>query len=382
MSQQDAFERTLTLLREAALDDAHWPAASASVDELFGSKCNMLTFGTDSLRGDVEIFFTRWCFRGRRDEEREREYFRVYHPSDEGLPRLRRLSDSRIVHVTDLYTELERKTSPTYNEALARVGRNGLAVRLDGPGGSRIVFAIGDPIETGSWSSAQLGTFERLLPRLRQYVRVRHALAEAGALGTSLVDLLGNTRAGVIQLDRGGRIVETNDQARALLRRGEGLSDRDGLLRASSPKENTELQGLLARALPPFGGQGESGSMTVSRSTAPPRLVLHVTPVEARNSDYRVWRVAALVLAVDPTSQTRIPPALASAALGLTRTEGLVAVLLAEGKTVRQIAQGTGREESTIRWHVKQILDKLGCSRQFEVAQMVLALAGLPVLRR
>ena len=121
--------------------------------------------------------------------------------------------------------------------------------------------------------------------------------------------------------------------------------------------------------------------MTVSRSTALPRLVLHVTPVEARDSDYRVWRVAALVLAVDPTSQTRIPPALASAALGLTRTEGLVAVRLAEGKTVRQIAQETGREESTIRWHVKQILDKLGCSRQFEVAQRVLALAGLPVLR-
>ena len=220
---------------------------------------------------------------------------------------------------------------------------------------------------------------ERLLPHLRQYVRVRHALAEAGALGTSLAELLGNSRAGVIQLDRDGRMVETNDQARALLRRGEGLSDRDGFLRASSPEENTALQRLLARALPPFGGQAESGSMTVSRSTALPRLVLHVTPVEDRDSDYRVWRVAALVLIVDPASQIRIPPAHVSATLGLTRTEGLVAVLLAEGKTVRQIAQGTGREESTIRWHVKQIFNKLGCSRQFEVAQLVLALAGLPI---
>ena len=92
MSQQDSFERTLALLREAALDDAHWPAASASVDELFGSKCNMLAVGTDSLRGDVDIFFTRWCFRGQRHEERERQYIRVYRPSDEGVSRLQRAS--------------------------------------------------------------------------------------------------------------------------------------------------------------------------------------------------------------------------------------------------------------------------------------------------
>ena len=379
MSRQDAFERTLALLHEAALDDAHWPAAFASVDELCASKDNMLTFAADSLRGEVEIFFTRTCFRGQPAEELEREYFRVYYPSDERLPRLRSLPDSRIVHVADLYTEQERKTSPTYNEMLAGGGQNSLIVRLDGPGGSRIVFEICDPIEPGGRSSAQLGMLERLLPPLRQYVRVRHALAEAGALGTSLAELLGNTRAGVIQLDRDGRIVETNDQARALLRRGEGLSDRDGFLRASSPEENTALQRLLARALPPFGGQAESGSMTVSRSTALQPLVLHVTPVEDRDSDFRVWRVAALVLAVDPTSQARISPALVSATLGLTPTEGLVAVLLAEGKTVRQIAQGTGREESTIRWHVRQIFDKLGCSRQLEVAQLVLALAGLPV---
>ena len=274
---------------------------------LCGSRGNILTLSADSLRGEVEIFFARMFFRGQRDEEREREYFRVYYPSDERIPRLRKLPDRRIVHVTDLYTELERKTSPAYNEALARGGKDSLNVRLDGPGGSRIAFVIGDSIAPGSWSSAQLGMLEGLLPHLRQYVRVRHALAEAGALGTSLAALLGNTRAGVIQLDRDGRIVETNDEARALLRRGEGLSDRGGFLRASSPEENTALKRLLARALPPFGGQGESGSMTVSRSTALQPLVLHVTPVADRDSDYRVWRVAALVLAVDPASQARIP---------------------------------------------------------------------------
>jgi len=47
-------------------------------------------------------------------------------------------------------------------------------------------------------------------------------------------------------------------------------------------------------------------------------------------------------------------------------------------KTVRDIAQALGRTESTIRGHMKNIFNKHGISRQFELAQLVLALAGLP----
>ena len=65
------------------------------------------------------------------------------------MPRLRQLPDSQLAHVTDLYTEQELKTSRTYNERCAkRGGQNSLNVRLDGPDGLRIVWALtADPIE-------------------------------------------------------------------------------------------------------------------------------------------------------------------------------------------------------------------------------------------
>ena len=63
-----------------------------------------------------------------------------------------------------------------------------------------------------------------------------------------MAGLLENTRCGVIQLDPRGRIVALNDRALEMLRKGEGLSDAKGCLRARMPGEDATLQSLLARA--------------------------------------------------------------------------------------------------------------------------------------
>ena len=100
-----------------------------------------------------------------------------------------------------------------------------------------------------------------------------------------------------------------------------------------------------------------------------------------RETDFHLWPVAAFVLVVDPASRTCIDPAVAAAALGLTGMESRVAVLLAEGLSVREVAAATGRGESTIRSHVKHMFAKHGLSRQAELVRLVLALAGAPESR-
>ena len=122
--------------------------------------------------------------------------------------------------------------------------------------------------------------------------------------------------------------------------------------------------------------------MMVRRALGLPGLVLHVSPVDDGESDIRARRVAALALIVDPGGRTRIDPALVAATLGLTPMESRVAVCLAEGRTVRNIARALGRTENTVRWHMKNIFAKHNLSRQFELVQLVLALADLPEPRR
>ena len=340
-------------------------------------------FGDGRTEEDVRINFAWYFVRGERRRELERDYFENYYPLDERVPRLRRLPDSQLVHVTDLYTEEELKTSVTYNEMLARSQeRNSIHVRLDGPKGSRIVWVINDPVDGDGWSSAQLDSIRRLLPHIRQAVLLQQALAGAGALGATLTELLETTGLGIVQLDGRGRIVAANERAREVLRAGDGLFDEGGFLYARTPEDDAALQGLLTRALPPFGAQGVGGSTMVRRSSSRSPLALHVNPVGRQETDLRIWPVAALVLVVDPARHTRIDPAVAAAALGLTEMESRVAVLLADGMNVREVAAATGRGESTIRSHVKHLFTKHGLSRQADLVRLVLSLAGAPQSRR
>ena len=379
MNERDLFDHILVSLHDAMLDDVHWLATAKLIDEACQTKGNMLGFGERRSHDDVQVFFARFCHRGERRQDWEHEYYEVYYPRDERISRLVQRPPSQLVHVKDLYTDEELKTSPVYNEALLRSeSQNSLNVCLDGPGGSDIGWVISDPSGPGSWETGQIEMIERLLPHIRQFVCVRDVLAGADALGASLTGLLETTRSGVIHLDRRGRIVEANDRARDILRRADGLSDQGGFLGAWLPADNANLQRLLTRALPSFGGQGVSGSITIGRLCRLPRLAVHINPVTDSYSDYRSRRVAALVLIVDPASQPRINPRLVAETLGLTPAEGRVAAMLAEGKTVRDIAMATSRQEGAVHWLLHQIYRKHGISRQVDLVRLVLSLSEWP----
>ena len=256
MSEREAFDAILASLHETALDRVHWSSATALIDDALGTHGSAMVFGDGDSEKDIRIVFA-WSFvRGQRDRALEREYFRTYYPRDERAPRLRRLPDSRLVHITDLYTDEELKTSAAYNELLSRARAcNSINVRLDGPDGSRIVWVVNDPVDGNGWSSAQLNLIQRLLPHIRQCVRAQQALAGVGALGASMATLLDTTGSGIVQLDGRGRIVAANDRARDVIRTGEGLFDAGGFLHARSTEDDAQLQAVLARALPPFGVQ-------------------------------------------------------------------------------------------------------------------------------
>ena len=171
-----------------------------------------------------------------------------------------------------------------------------LSARIVARPRSRIVWVVNDPVDGNGWSSAQVNLIQRLLPHIRQCVH--------------------------------GRIVAANHRARF---------DKGGFLRARSAEDDAELQAVLARVLPPFGVQGAAGSTMISRPFPRPPLALHVNPVGRPETDLRVWPVAALVLVADPASRTRIDPAVAAEALGLTgkhnqsRQADLVRLVLALG---------------------------------------------------
>ena len=364
-------------LYDATLDDRHWPATSALIDEACGLTGNALMVG-EGPQDDIRALFVGLYYRGQRREDLERQYLETYHPVDERVPRVRQLPDGHLVHGTDLYTPDELKSSPAYNEALLR-GRhqNGLLVRLDGTDGSHMTWALGDPLASDGWGSSQIALVTRLLPQIRQFVHVRQALVRAAAQSTTATALLDNPRIAVIQLDRRGRILTVNDRALAILRDSGGVSDRDGMLRADEPAEELRLGRLVAAALPASGSVAVGGSMLLSRPSALPPFVVHVRPVPVPQPDYGARHVAALVLIVEPGHRQRVDPGLVATTLGLTPAESQVAVRVAAGKSVGEIAAATGRTKGAVYWHLKQIYQKLPVSRQADLVRLVLSIGEL-----
>lgn len=371
MSQREAFERVVAALQETALDDALWPATSALIDDACGASGNtiIVSEGSDA---NARVLFAMNYRRGERREDLERDYFQNYFPHDERVPRLRQLPDSKLVHVADLYTAEERKTSPTFNEALPRYGsRNSLCVRLSLPGGLWITWAIADPVKPGAWASDQRDMIKRLLPHLRHFVRFRQALADAETLGSSLAGLLSTSRLGVVSVDRRGKILAANGRARAVLRQGSALRDQGGFLGARSPTDAARLERLVARALPQPDRPLVSGTLTVRRRHGLSGLTVHVNPLTTHLMDFGGSGIAALVLLADPEVEPSLDAQVVASALNLTPAQGQVALSLARGQTLSEIAAATGRGENTVRTHRAGIYRRLGISSRAELVQVV-----------
>ena len=377
VSGRDAFKHILTSLHDAMLDDTRWPATSALIDEVCGLTGNALMVG-EGPKDDVRVRFVGLYYRGERHHDLEREYLEVYHPIDERIPRVRRQPHGRLVHVTDQYTAEELKTSRTYNEALSRAQhQNSIAVRVGGLAGTHLSWGIGDPVGPGGWASSQLSMLERLVPHVQQFVRVRQALVRAEAQSATVTALLDNPRVGVVHLDLRGRILSANDRARDVLRAGDGMTDRDGELHAREAGDEERLAKLVAAALPASDAAAVSGSMLLRRGSVLPPFAVHVKPVPVPQPDYGARHVAALVLIAELGRRPPVAPALVAAALGLTPAESQVAVWLAEGRSVRELAEATGHTKDAIYWHLKQIYQKLPVSRQADLVRLVLSLADL-----
>jgi DNA-binding CsgD family transcriptional regulator len=79
----------------------------------------------------------------------------------------------------------------------------------------------------------------------------------------------------------------------------------------------------------------------------------------------------ALVLVSDPELGPMLPEEVVARLYGLTAAEAKLAVQLAHGDSLKEIADATRRSENTLRWTLKNLLAKAGCRRQIDLVRML-----------
>ena len=192
---------------------------------------------------------------------------------------------------------------------------------------------------------------------------------EVPALG-----LIDQRQVGVINLDGDGTIVELNGRGSAILEEGTALRADERRIRAQRREDEEALSGLLesVRAGEPVPGRGGETSVGCWTDSRP--LTVYALRGNGCRSD-----VAAVMLLVDPWRETLLRWERVARSLRLTPAESQVAVALAEGRTVEEIARATGKTRNTIRRLVQDARERTHCPRQADLVRLVFASSYLPI---
>lgn len=184
---------------------------------------------------------------------------------------------------------------------------------------------------------------------------------------------------GMFLLDSERRVVFANQTGRAILDEQDGLLLSSGLLRGATPKETNQLKALVDDALAAAlrgaaPGDGEGG-VALPRPSGARSLVTLVCPLQ-RPADAGPEHPAVVVFVSDPERKPRIPTDLLSRLYGLTPAETRLAVALAEGQRLDEIAENFGVARTTIAFHLRSLFRKTDTNRQ---ADLVALFTGNPV---
>lgn len=166
------------------------------------------------------------------------------------------------------------------------------------------------------------------------------------------------------------RIVEANACGR------EALAGRDGLvpakrdaLGAELPEDGSALADCVAEAC--RGGTG--GSVLVQRSAAGRPLLVRVAPFSPVSGSRTGL---ALICFRAPAARLKHRRQVLSALFRLSAAEVQVALDLAEGDDLTQIADRRGVQLSTVRSQVGSLMSKTGTRRQAELVALIAGLAA------
>jgi DNA-binding CsgD family transcriptional regulator len=226
---------------------------------------------------------------------------------------------------------------------------------------------------------------DRLMPHLRRAVRIglRNFVYSTQALVGHL--LVNKLRQPVILSSPEGEVVHTNEAAQEMLRSTRLVRIDNGMLRLPEPHLGTLLRRCeeLEQALKVVDGNDAAACAIAGDFRS-----LHITEPGRSDSIYAFFtilpprgamgtfglRPVVMLLFYDPSSAPVIDASLLYAVFGLTPAEARIATLLADGLSLKQIAEVQGTQHDTVRKQLRSIYEKTSTNRQPELIRLLLHL--------
>ena len=215
----------------------------------------------------------------------------------------------------------------------------------------------------------RIRTAQRLeVDRLRQALGGLHI---PPANGDGAWQALDYVALGMVLLDGSGEVLFANRSAKVLATEADGLavSGRFGM---TTVTEGHSLQRAVSAAVT----AGLAGEEHVSCAPLPrvseERDMLAVACALDASGPSSPRAPAAVVFISDPLRRQNVPGDVLAALFGLTPAECQIAVLLAHGNRLEEIATHLRVSQTTIAYHMRNLYQKTGTNRQADLIALVL----------
>ena len=230
--------------------------------------------------------------------------------------------------------------------------------------------------KSGIWEEGELRVINEILPHLRRALNIHSEFTHLRLKQDALLKGLDRLVIGLILYDNNAQPVYINPTAQAIIDNHPAMQLQDGDLILTNPEDEKNLRKTIidTAAIDPDDSWKQSVAIGITHPDVEAPLPILVTPMHAHlitsDLDYDGAKVA--VFLSDPNMQQPISIDNLVSVYSLTPSEAQVAISLANGHSIDDIAEGSNHSAHTIRSQLKSVFRKTGVSRQSELIKLLL----------
>jgi DNA-binding CsgD family transcriptional regulator len=287
--------------------------------------------------------------------------------SNPRAPRAMRLAQSgAVVTESDVCTDWELDHLP-FNAGMLKLGFKWDAgtVVADNPL-APLLLTFHRRARQGRFEAPEKRAIKLIAPHIGRAVRIAGELGHAKITG--LLDGFERSGRGAVVLDKGGLVLRMNETAEKLV--GTAFRLRAKRMCALSSEDQPGLDYLVATICSVHPSNiGSAPTAALPRRSARPAVAIGM-PLAGEARDV-FSRAAALVLLVDPAGTSTRAAQILQQIHALTPAETRLALALANGATLWDIAQKNQASIQTVRTQLKSVMAKTDTHRQSELAALI-----------
>ena len=241
---------------------------------------------------------------------------------------------------------------------------------------NKAAIAILRDEDAGAWSKGDIRVIDEIVPHLQRALNIHTEFTRLRLQQDALLKGLDRLVIGIILYDGNAKAVYINPTATSIIKSHPALAlNNDGLILYDSEANRNLHQTILDTAkVEPEDSWKQSVAIGITHPEVDVPLPVLITPVHAHllTSDLSYEGARVAVFLSDANQQQPISVDNLVSVYRLTPSEAQVAISIANGQSIDDIAKSSNHSAHTIRSHLKATFRKMGVSRQSELIKLLL----------